>query len=48
MSTINGLRHQAAQPEAHITFLREHHRLDVGFAFKKGCALTRLRPPATS
>ncbi|WP_327256963.1 ABC transporter substrate-binding protein [Streptomyces sp. NBC_01244] len=40
MSTINGLRHQAAQPAAHTTFLGEYHRLDVGFAFKKGSALT--------
>ncbi|MFD3437128.1 ABC transporter substrate-binding protein [Streptomyces sp. NPDC058685] len=40
MSTINGLRHQAAQPEARTTFLGEYHRLDVGFAFKKGSPLT--------
>ncbi|MFF3209056.1 ABC transporter substrate-binding protein [Streptomyces sp. NPDC002886] len=40
MSTINGLRHQAAQPAARTTFLGEYHRLDVGFAFKKGSALT--------
>ncbi|MFJ3206187.1 ABC transporter substrate-binding protein [Streptomyces sp. NPDC086989] len=40
MSTINGLRHQAAQPAAHTTFLGEYHRLDVGFAFKKGSPLT--------
>ncbi|WP_327302404.1 ABC transporter substrate-binding protein [Streptomyces sp. NBC_01298] len=40
MSTINGLRHQAAQPAAQTTFLGEYHRLDVGFAFKKGSALT--------
>ncbi|MET8642301.1 ABC transporter substrate-binding protein [Streptomyces sp. NPDC004675] len=40
MSTINGLRHQAAQPAAHTTFLGEYHRLDVGFAFKKGSTLT--------
>jgi len=41
MSTINGLRHQAAQPAAHTTFLGEYHRLDVGFAFKKGSPLTK-------
>ncbi|MGI5447294.1 ABC transporter substrate-binding protein [Streptomyces sp. CA-243310] len=40
MSTINGLRHQAAQPAAQSTFLGEYHRLDVGFAFKKGSPLT--------
>jgi polar amino acid transport system substrate-binding protein len=40
MSTINGLRHQAAQPAAGTTFLGEFHRLDVGFAFKKGSELT--------
>ncbi|MGW6707748.1 ABC transporter substrate-binding protein [Streptomyces sp. NPDC054956] len=40
MSTINGLRYQAAQPAAQTTFLGEYHRLDVGFAFKKGSALT--------
>ncbi|MFJ3586910.1 ABC transporter substrate-binding protein [Streptomyces sp. NPDC090127] len=40
MSTINGLRHQAAQPAAQTTFLGEFHRLDVGFAFKKGSPLT--------
>ncbi|MFD3550128.1 ABC transporter substrate-binding protein [Streptomyces sp. NPDC058655] len=40
MSTINGLRHQAAQPAARTTFLGEYHRLDVGFAFKKGSPLT--------
>ncbi|MFE2146213.1 ABC transporter substrate-binding protein [Streptomyces sp. NPDC059456] len=40
MSTINGLRHQAAQPAAHTTFLGEYHRLDVGFAFRKGSPLT--------
>ncbi|MFF3013399.1 ABC transporter substrate-binding protein [Streptomyces sp. NPDC057939] len=40
MSTINGLRHQAAQPAAQTTFLGEYHRLDVGFAFKKGSPLT--------
>ncbi|MFD5462254.1 ABC transporter substrate-binding protein [Kitasatospora sp. NPDC127059] len=36
MSTINGLRHQAAQEAAGVRFLNEFHRLDVGFAFKKG------------
>ncbi|MFI0780442.1 ABC transporter substrate-binding protein [Streptomyces sp. NPDC021212] len=41
MSTINGLRHQAAQKAAQTTFLGEYHRLDVGFAFKKGSRLTR-------
>ncbi|MGW2331784.1 ABC transporter substrate-binding protein [Streptomyces sp. NPDC001700] len=41
MSTINGLRHQAAQQAAQTTFLGEYHRLDVGFAFKKGSRLTR-------
>ncbi|MEU9700464.1 ABC transporter substrate-binding protein [Streptomyces sp. NPDC047981] len=40
MSTINGLRHQAAQPASQTTFLGEFHRLDVGFAFKKGSPLT--------
>ncbi|MEV0123875.1 ABC transporter substrate-binding protein [Streptomyces sp. NPDC050703] len=41
MSTINGLRHQAAQPASRTTFLGEFHRLDVGFAFKKGSPLTK-------
>ncbi|MFK3728759.1 ABC transporter substrate-binding protein [Streptomyces sp. NPDC088090] len=41
MSTINGLRHQAAQPAAQTAFLGEYHRLDVGFAFRKGSPLTR-------
>ncbi|PPS70195.1 MULTISPECIES: ABC transporter substrate-binding protein [Streptomyces] len=41
MSTINGLRYQAAQPAAQTTFLGEYHRLDVGFAFKKGSPLTK-------
>ncbi|WP_391858233.1 ABC transporter substrate-binding protein [Streptomyces silvisoli] len=41
MSTINGLRYQAAQPAARTTFLGEFHRLDVGFAFKRGSPLTR-------
>ncbi|MEV8094152.1 ABC transporter substrate-binding protein [Kitasatospora sp. NPDC085879] len=40
MSTINGLRHQAAQPAAGTRFLGEFHRLDVGFAFRKGSPLT--------
>ncbi|TQF06940.1 ABC transporter substrate-binding protein [Kitasatospora acidiphila] len=40
MSTINGLRYQAAQPAAGTRFLSEFHRLDVGFAFKKGSPLT--------
>lgn len=41
MSTINGLRYQAAQPAAQTAFLGEFHRLDVGFAFKKSSPLTR-------
>ncbi|MER7481655.1 ABC transporter substrate-binding protein [Streptomyces sp. NPDC126510] len=41
MSTINGLRYQAAQPAAQTTFLGEYHRLDVGFAFKKGSPLSK-------
>ncbi|MEU1315031.1 ABC transporter substrate-binding protein [Streptomyces tibetensis] len=41
MSTINGLRYQAAQPAAQTTFLGEYHRLDVGFAFEKGSPLTK-------
>ncbi|MER7177281.1 ABC transporter substrate-binding protein [Streptomyces mesophilus] len=41
MSTINGLRYQAAQPASGTTFLGEFHRLDVGFAFKKGSPLTK-------
>lgn len=41
MSTINGLRHQAAQPAAQTAFLGEYHRLDVGFAFTKGSPLTK-------
>ncbi|MBV2151994.1 ABC transporter substrate-binding protein [Kitasatospora sp. SUK 42] len=40
MSTINGLRHQASQESAGLRFLNEFHRLDVGFAFKKGSTLT--------
>nr|WP_107101281.1 ABC transporter substrate-binding protein [Peterkaempfera griseoplana] len=40
MSTINGLRYQAAQPAAGVRFLGEFHRLDVGFAFRKGSQLT--------
>ncbi len=40
MSTINGLRYQAAQPAAGTAFLGEFHRLDVGFAFKKDSPLT--------
>lgn len=40
MSTINGLRYQAAQPAARTAFLGEYHRLDVGFAFTKGSPLT--------
>ncbi|MGW1591594.1 ABC transporter substrate-binding protein [Streptomyces sp. NPDC002386] len=41
MSTINGLRHQAAQPASGTAFVGEYHRLDVGFAFKKGSPLTK-------
>jgi polar amino acid transport system substrate-binding protein len=41
MSTINGLRHQAAQPASGTAFLGEYHRLDVGFVFKKGSPLTK-------
>jgi polar amino acid transport system substrate-binding protein len=41
MSTINGLRHQAAQSASQTAFLGEFHRLDVGFAFKKGSPLTK-------
>ncbi|MET9364547.1 ABC transporter substrate-binding protein [Streptomyces sp. NPDC006632] len=41
MSTINGLRYQAAQPASGTAFLGEYHRLDVGFAFTKGSPLTR-------
>ncbi|WP_371672487.1 ABC transporter substrate-binding protein [Streptomyces sp. NBC_00289] len=40
MSTINGLRYAVAQQEG-VKFLNEFHRLDVGFAFKKG---TKLAP----
>ncbi|MFI5756385.1 ABC transporter substrate-binding protein [Streptomyces sp. NPDC051569] len=40
MSTINGLRYQAAQPASRTTFLGEFHRLDVGFAFTKDSPLT--------
>jgi polar amino acid transport system substrate-binding protein len=39
MSTINGLRYQATQQQ-NVEFLNEFHRLDVGFAFKKGSQLT--------
>ncbi|MDT0437589.1 MULTISPECIES: ABC transporter substrate-binding protein [Streptomyces] len=38
MSTINGLRYAVAQ-QSGVKFLNEFHRLDVGFAFKKGSAL---------
>ncbi|MER6012159.1 ABC transporter substrate-binding protein [Streptomyces bluensis] len=41
MSTINGLRYQAAQPASQTAFLGEYHRLDVGFAFTKGSPLTK-------
>ncbi|MGH4030879.1 ABC transporter substrate-binding protein [Actinomycetota bacterium Odt1-20B] len=40
MSTINGLRYAVKQQEG-VKFLNEFHRLDVGFAFKKG---TKLAP----
>ncbi|WP_406107793.1 ABC transporter substrate-binding protein [Streptomyces sp. NBC_01003] len=40
MSTINGLRYAVAHQEG-LRFLNEYHRLDVGFAFKKG---TKLAP----
>jgi polar amino acid transport system substrate-binding protein len=39
MSTINGLRYAVAHQEG-VKFLNEFHRLDVGFAFKKGTELT--------
>ncbi|MBX7471646.1 ABC transporter substrate-binding protein [Streptomyces sp. MAG02] len=38
MSTINGLRYAVGQQEG-LRFLNEYHRLDVGFAFKKGTPL---------
>ncbi|MFD3503344.1 ABC transporter substrate-binding protein [Streptomyces sp. NPDC058678] len=38
MSTINGLRYAVAHQEG-VKFLNEFHRLDVGFAFKKGSEL---------
>ncbi|WP_037670347.1 ABC transporter substrate-binding protein [Streptomyces griseus] len=38
MSTINGLRYAVAQQPG-LKFLNEYHRLDVGFAFKKGTKL---------
>ncbi|WP_374205517.1 transporter substrate-binding domain-containing protein [Streptomyces sioyaensis] len=41
MSTINGLRYQAAQPASQTAFLGEYHRLDVGFTFTKGSPLTK-------
>ncbi|MEV0849001.1 ABC transporter substrate-binding protein [Streptomyces sp. NPDC049954] len=40
MSTINGLRY-AVDQQPGLKFLNEYHRLDVGFAFKKG---TKLAP----
>ncbi|MFF9818800.1 ABC transporter substrate-binding protein [Streptomyces sp. NPDC014006] len=40
MSTINGLRYDVAH-QSGLKFLGEFHRLDVGFAFKKG---TKLAP----
>lgn len=38
MSTINGLRYAVAHQQG-VKFLNEYHRLDVGFAFKKGTPL---------
>jgi polar amino acid transport system substrate-binding protein len=38
MSTINGLRYAVAHQKG-VKFLNEFHRLDVGFAFKKGTPL---------
>ncbi|MFJ7150081.1 ABC transporter substrate-binding protein [Streptomyces sp. NPDC100445] len=38
MSTINGLRYAVAHQQG-LKFLNEFHRLDVGFAFKKGTPL---------
>ncbi|MER6026647.1 ABC transporter substrate-binding protein [Streptomyces sp. NPDC001851] len=38
MSTINGLRYAVAHQPG-LKFLNEYHRLDVGFAFKKGTGL---------
>ncbi|WP_405917504.1 ABC transporter substrate-binding protein [Streptomyces sp. NBC_00728] len=38
MSTINGLRYAVAHQQG-VRFLNEFHRLDVGFAFKKGSSL---------
>ncbi|GHF81567.1 ABC transporter substrate-binding protein [Streptomyces griseosporeus] len=38
MSTINGLRYAVAHQPG-VRFLNEFHRLDVGFAFKKGTPL---------
>ncbi|MGQ4387179.1 ABC transporter substrate-binding protein [Streptomyces sp. SAS_270] len=38
MSTINGLRYAVAHQDG-VKFLNEFHRLDVGFAFKKGTEL---------
>ncbi|MEU6482100.1 ABC transporter substrate-binding protein [Streptomyces sp. NPDC047017] len=38
MSTINGLRYSVAHQPG-LKFLNEFHRLDVGFAFKKGTEL---------
>ncbi|MET9409938.1 ABC transporter substrate-binding protein [Streptomyces sp. NPDC002935] len=38
MSTINGLRYAVTHQQG-VRFLNEFHRLDVGFAFKKGSTL---------
>ncbi|KOU10021.1 MULTISPECIES: ABC transporter substrate-binding protein [Streptomyces] len=38
MSTVNGLRYAVAHQRG-VKFLNEFHRLDVGFALKKGSAL---------
>ena len=40
MSTINGLRYAVAHQQG-VRFLNEYHRLDVGFAFKKGTPLAK-------
>ena len=40
MSTINGLRYAVAHQQG-VKFLNEYHRLDVGFAFKKGTPLAK-------
>jgi len=42
MSTINGLRYAVAQQPG-LKFLNEFHRLDMGFAVKKGWRTARTR-----